>query len=272
MINTKLQHFRDALEDFSDDFVLIGGNACGLLAEQRNAEFRDTVDLDIVLIIERWTTEFAQALDSYIDQGGYQGRRYVRGRGGESNVYRFTINESHPNAAIYPKEIELFSRAPDGIQLQAEQRIVPIIAGDRVSNFSAILFDEHYYAYLQDNLVMVDGVRIPSVKCLTALKASAWLGNKGLFEEGKLTDIGTVHKHAFDICRLLAMYDDKELELPQQIPTRVYEDIVEVCGLYENDDEVAVLTAFIADLKLADLPLSFEVTGQLLQGVFVQSE
>ncbi|MCO7248827.1 hypothetical protein [Pseudoalteromonas sp. Ps84H-4] len=268
MKNSKLQHFRDAMHNFSKDYVLIGGNACELLAESRKTEFRETEDLDIVLIIERWSPEFASALNSYIEEGGYQGRRYTRGKGGDGNVHRFTLNEEHPNARIYPREIELFSRAPDGIELAEEQYIVPVETVDRISNFSAILLDEDYYAYLQESLVNVEDIRIPNIKCLTALKASAWLGNEELYDEQKIADIGTVYKHAFDICRLFAMYEDDELEDAQPVPSRVFEDIEKVRGKYENPEETSKLSRFIEENNLTELPVTFDDAGRFLPMAF----
>lgn len=79
MKNVKLQHFRDAMKDFSEDFILIGGNACALLFDSVGAEFRETADLDVVLVIEKWSNEFAATLDQYIEEFGYTGRRFIRG-------------------------------------------------------------------------------------------------------------------------------------------------------------------------------------------------
>lgn len=60
MKNVKLQHFRDAMKGFSEDFILIGGNACSLLFDSIGVEFRETADLDVVLVIEKWSNEFAE--------------------------------------------------------------------------------------------------------------------------------------------------------------------------------------------------------------------
>ena len=270
MKNVKLQHFRDAMKDFSEDFILIGGNACSLLFDSIEVEFRETADLDVVLVIEKWSNEFSEALDQYISEFGYTGRRFIRGDAtGESHVHRFSINSEHPKFNEIPSEIELFSRCPDGIDLKANQHLVPIDAGDGVSNFSAILFDDDYYAYLNANTITIEGVRIPHKKCLTALKASAWVNNKELFQQGilKEKDIGTVHKHAFDICRLFAIYDDIDFA-PSEIPTRIFKDIELAKHLFLDAEEVSVLDQFLATTTSDELPTSYSDAAEYLDLTF----
>lgn len=270
MINVKLQHFRDAMQAFRDDFILIGGNACALLFDNIGAEFRETADLDIVLVIEKWSPEFAATLDQYIMDHGYTGRRYMRGdEDGKRNVHRFSIDATHRQFHQIPNVIELFSRCPDGIVLQAKQHLIPIEAGDRISNFSAILFDDDYYAYLNENTIIVDGVRVPHKKCLTALKASAWINNKVLFNEGTLNSIATVHKHAFDICRLFEIYENEDFEATE-IPSRIIDDIKQAQQLFQDKVEVAVLDQFLAATNSGDLPISFEEAAEFLGVAFIQ--
>ncbi|MGF1805057.1 hypothetical protein L4C31_07375 [Aliivibrio sifiae] len=268
MNNIKLQHFRDAMKDFSEDYILIGGNACALLFDSVGAEFRETADLDIVLVIENWSVEFGKALDQYIVDGGYQGRRFTRGdHTGKSSVHRFQINSSHPRFEEIPSEIELFSRCPEGITLKADQHLVPIEAGDGVSNFSAILFNNDYYAYLNDNTITVEGIRIPDRKCLTALKASAWINNKELFKTEVLNDVGTVHKHAFDICRLFAIYEDEDFN-PSKIPACVFNDIESASNLFSTKAEVDVLEAFLATTTTEELPIIYSDASEYLKVAF----
>lgn len=268
MKNVKLQHFRDAMKGFSEDFILIGGNACSLLFDSIGVEFRETADLDVVLVIEKWSNEFAESLDQYISDFGYTGRRFIRGDAtGKSHVHRFSINPSHPKFDEIPSEIELFSRCPDGINLKANQHLVPIDAGDGISNFSAILFDDDYYAYLNANTIIVEDIRIPHKKCLTALKASAWVNNKELFQQGILIDIGTVHKHAFDICRLFAIYEDIDFT-PSEIPTRIFKDIELAKQLFSDEKEVSVLDQFLANTTSEELPTPYSDAAEYLDLAF----
>lgn len=45
-----MEIFREYFQDYTDQYVLIGGAACDISFENHNADFRVTKDLDIVLI------------------------------------------------------------------------------------------------------------------------------------------------------------------------------------------------------------------------------
>lgn len=47
-----LEIFKDYFKGYEDQYVLIGGAACDILFEEREATFRKTRDLDMVIIIE----------------------------------------------------------------------------------------------------------------------------------------------------------------------------------------------------------------------------
>lgn len=53
--------FREHFKGFSDQYVLIGGSASDLVMNEAGAAFRATKDLDIVLCIEAFDTDFAEA-------------------------------------------------------------------------------------------------------------------------------------------------------------------------------------------------------------------
>lgn len=63
--------FREHFADYKDQYTIIGGFACDLLMTDAGLGFRQTVDIDMVIIIEALTTEFAVAFWSFIDAGGY---------------------------------------------------------------------------------------------------------------------------------------------------------------------------------------------------------
>lgn len=99
------RHFRD----FRDSYVLIGGVASALAMEDAGESFRATKDLDIVLVIEALDSHFVNRFWEFIKAGGYE----IKQRGGDRPVfYRF----QNPADETYPVMIELFSRAPDGLE------------------------------------------------------------------------------------------------------------------------------------------------------------
>lgn len=261
----KLINFRNALAEHSDKYILIGGNAIALLAQDRDETFRPTEDFDIVIVIEKWDEEFAQSLNDYLSDVGYQGFRYIRGRGPLDHAYRFNLNHDHPMANEHPREIELFCREYDGALIDENKLRLP--AQPRVSDFSAILLDVSYYNYLIRNTVMIEGVNIPNLKCLTLLKTTAWLNNRILFEEGKLGSIGVVNKHVLDISRLFTMYDDGDFE-STAIPAVIYDHIVSVCKILDDDAEREKLTVYTDTLD-DELAISFEDSSSFLKAAFV---
>ena len=67
-----LRSFRESFSDFADQYVIIGGAACDIYMESEESSFRDTKDLDIVLIVEALTTEFVSKFWQYVQTAGYQ--------------------------------------------------------------------------------------------------------------------------------------------------------------------------------------------------------
>ena len=93
------QHFRD----YTDQYVLIGGTACDLLFNEAGMQFRATKDIDMVLVVEALTTDFAQRFWQFIEDGGYKARQRSNG---QPEFYRFV----EPEVTGYPEMIELFAR------------------------------------------------------------------------------------------------------------------------------------------------------------------
>lgn len=98
---------------------MIGGFACDLLMNDAGLDFRQTVDIDMVLTVEALTTDFAKAFWLFIEAGGYQARQRSNGK---QEFYRF-IDPTNP---AYPKIIELFSRPQSNVVLQPGTHPMPL--------------------------------------------------------------------------------------------------------------------------------------------------
>ena len=91
-----IEIFRDYFKDYNDQYVVIGGMACDLLLSDAGLDFnRITKDIDMVLIVEAMTEEFAAAFWKFIDNGGYRARQRSSGK---HEFYRFI----DPTEAGYP--------------------------------------------------------------------------------------------------------------------------------------------------------------------------
>lgn len=265
-MEAKLKHFSETLNAHQDKYILIGGNACGLVFESKGQQFRQTQDLDIVLVIEEFTEDFAKNLWAYLDEGNYQGKKFHQS-GTSGNVYRFVISDDSETLDTYPKQIELFSRKPDDVDLFEKEHRTPIETAEGISNFSAILVDDDYYSYLRESVISIDTVNTVHHMCLMVLKAKAWIGNKELFAQGKIKE-GDVHKHPFDICRLLALYDDDE-DGTQQVLGRIYDDLMTVVEMFKSKDEQELLEA---NRGGQELPIAYSDAADMISQIFVVEE
>ena len=123
--------FRSHFSAYQDQYVLIGGMACDLLLNEAGERFRPTRDVDMVLIVEALTSEFAEAFWAFIEAGGYEAR--LR-NSGKPEFYRF-VNPKQPE---YPVMIELFARPGNNVNLSATGHLTPLHIDDDISSLSAI--------------------------------------------------------------------------------------------------------------------------------------
>lgn len=77
---------------------------------------------------------------------------------------------------------------------------------------------------------------------------------------------GDVDKHAFDICRLLTLFEDNDVS---SLPPKIYDDVIEVSGLFKSKDEQSLLNKNIGDQELA---IGYDDTSALLPDFFKLAE
>lgn len=225
------QHFRD----YKDQYTIIGGFACDLLMTDAGLDFRQTVDIDMVIIIEALTTEFASAFWDFIDNGGYQARQRSSG---QPEFYRF-VNPTDPS---YPKMIELFSRPQNHVKLQPNTHLMPLHIDDEVSSLSAILLNDDYYRFLLEGRTEKDGISILDAEHIIPLKMKAWLDLKSKKEQGVHVNSRDLRKHRLDVFRLYPLVRE---ELLIYVPASVLADIQDF-----------VLQMREMDIRLADIGIS----------------
>lgn len=191
MVNGLLR-FKEFFEEYSDNYVLIGGTACSIIFDEIGIDFRATKDLDIVLIIENLDGGFAARLWEFIKAADY-----TIEEGQHKNFYRFR----NPSDRSYPKMIELFSRKAD-IDLAEGSHIEPIHISDDVSSLSAILLNDDYYQLLLDGKRIVDGYSVLDERYLIPFKAKAWCEMTDRRSEGEEGLSKHIKKHFRDVYRL----------------------------------------------------------------------
>ena len=146
-----LEKFSRYFKEYEDQYVLIGGAACDILFSSNGAKFRVTRDLDMVLIIEALTPEFANQFWKFVMDAEYRNRAASTGY---PQFYRFDkpVNEG------FPKMVELFSKTQ--FELKELNGITPIHIDDEVSSLSAILLDDDYYKTLLDGKTIKNGLSV----------------------------------------------------------------------------------------------------------------
>jgi len=187
--------FKEKFQGFENQYVIIGGTACDLIMENEELSFRATKDIDIVLIVESITADFGKRFWEYIKEAGYEHKNKSTG---EAQFYRFTS----PKSKEYPYMIEIFSRNPDGIQLEEDAILTPLPIDESISSLSAILLNEAYYELLKNGYIMIDGIPVLKATCLIPFKAKAWLDLSERKEKGESVDSKNIKKHKNDVFRL----------------------------------------------------------------------
>ena len=206
-----IEIFRQHFQEYTDQFVLIGGTACDLIMNEAGLPFRATKDLDIVLCIEVLDASFVNAFWEFVREGEYS---IQQKESGEKQFYRF----KDPGKPRFPYMLEIFSREPDVLQIPDGIHLTPIPMDEAVSSLSAILMDSAYYRFLHAGAKMLEGIPIVGPEHLIPLKAKAWLDLKERRKSDSTIGRRTVAKHKKDVFRLYRVLDPLiQLEIPEEI-------------------------------------------------------
>ncbi|MBN7818078.1 hypothetical protein [Algoriphagus pacificus] len=212
-----LDIFKKYFEQYTKNYVIIGGTACDIIIDEAGFVPRATKDIDIILVVEALNSEFVKQFWQFINDGKYKQREKSND---EREYYRFL----NPENKDFPHQIELFSRTPDMIVLEGDAHLTPIPVGDDLSSLSAILLNDDYYNYMIDHSQLEDGLHHASIEALICLKAKAFLEIKERIENGSKEDAKQLRKHKADVFRLTVMLTSESLfELPETIQAHVNE-------------------------------------------------
>ncbi len=228
----------------ADQYVLIGGTAATLAMEGAGLAFRATKDLDIVLHVEALTPAFGQAFWKFVEAGGYAIRQ--ASDTGKPIFYRF----QKPADERYPVMVELFARAPDGLQPAQGSQLTPIPLDEAVSSLSAILLDEAYYAFIMSGRREVDGLPGVGEDRLIPLKAVAWLDLGARKERGAPVDSRDIRKHLNDVLRLSQMLAPAT-RIP--LPAKIADDMMRFLSALALDASVDPKSLQLGDITAAEV-------------------
>lgn len=206
-----LSVFKEHFADYTDQYVIIGGSACDLLLSSAGLDFRQTRDIDMVLILESLTEEFGSVFWKFIEDGKYSARMRSNQK---PEYYRFV----EPAAADYPYMVELFARPESAARFEASGHLAPLHIGEDISSLSAILLNESYYSFMLKGKTVAEGVSIVDAEHLIPLKMRAWLDLTRQKSEGLHVNEKDLRKHRRDIFRLFPVInEDAVISAPQEV-------------------------------------------------------
>lgn len=220
-----LNKFREYFKGYAGNYVIIGGTACDMILADAGLVARATKDIDIILVVEALTPEFARQFWEFVKAGAYERAEESQG---ERRHYRF----SKPANEDFPSQVELFSKVPDILKIDQGIRLTPIPVNDDLSSLSAILMDQDYYNFTIDNTTNHDELRRAEPVALICLKAFAYVNITVQLEKGERIDEKNIRKHRSDVFRLMLLLPgDKAYEIPQ----RIQDDLKRFVSVIEND-------------------------------------
>ncbi len=241
-----LERFRDHFQNFTSQYVLIGGVACDLALDEAGLNFRATQDLDIVLCIEALDRPFVEVFWEFIRAGEYQIQEKSTG---EKQFYRF----KNPKDAGFPAMLELFSRAPDVLKAVGDSHLTPVPVEEAAASLSAILLDEDYYAWIQKGKQLLRGVSVVVPKHIIPLKARAWLDLRARKANGEPIDSKKIKKHRNDVFRLFPVLTPEPIT---DVPASIKEDMRKFLSAMGEEE-----------IDLAALELATRTKGEVLDNL-----
>lgn len=206
-----LDIFKEYFEEYSDNYVIIGGTACDMIIDEAGFTPRVTKDIDIILVVEALNADYVKQFWQFIKNGNYVRKERSEN---ERKYYRF-IN---PENKQFPFQIELFARNPDLLDLEEEAHLTPIPVDDDLSSLSAILLNDEYYNYILEHSVEENGLHRANTEALICLKAKAYLEIAERIANGSTEDSKHLRKHKGDVFRLAVLLAENDtFELPKSI-------------------------------------------------------
>ncbi|WP_125763987.1 hypothetical protein [Levilactobacillus mulengensis] len=243
----KFDKFFTYFREYTDCYVIIGGNAAAFWLEQDQQDFRATQDYDMVVIFESTTDDFAKHFRAFILENHY----FVCETGTDTNkqkvYYRYKLNPQTGNDDV-PKQIELFSRIPLKYQLDLPTETTPLHYEEGPS-LSAIVLDDNYYQLLKNCQELVGDVSVLSIPGLIFFKAKAHLDIVQRLSEGKkISHRADKSKHFKDVCRLCDLLSREESFKIASVPVACQNDLRSFITIVESETDKDFKQRFRADL------------------------
>ena len=220
-----IKKFKAYFQDFTDNYVIIGGTACDIIIEEAGFTPRATKDIDIIIIVEALTSDFIKKFWEFIADANY---KHQEKSPDDRKYYRFR----NPKNKNFPIQIELFSKEPELLNLNEGSHLTPIPIDEDLSSLSAILMNDDYYDYTLAHSFIEDGVNIANNEALICLKAKAFLDMTIRKQKGEHIDERNIRKHKTDIFRLAVFLTEHDKFV---LPHSIHSDLMKVTDIFRDN-------------------------------------
>lgn len=255
---TGLDKFREAFIEYADNYVIIGGTACDIVLRDTDMKPRATSDIDMIVVVENMTPEFASAFWQFIRDGKYKPTKRDRETDGQTvyTLYRFEKPELG-----YPVKIELLSRHSDILGEPSGYVIEPIPVDEEVSSLSAIIMDDDYYNFTIKNSFVDNGLKVATPLALIILKIKAYLNLVAEKEQGHHVNTKHIKKHRSDVLKLVAT---SPIDDPVSVSDEIMESVTDFIGKIR-----AMLPSQGLEAALGRSSEDIESYFEVLEGMFI---
>ena len=162
-----LSHFQEFCKDLDEHYVVVGGFATLMLLDNEITNHgKATYDIDLVLLSSN-SKEITQRIKQYVKEGEY---KIQTGSTDQYQYYRFI----EPKKENFAKEIELFASNENMLELDENQRIIPIDPEEGLYSLSAIMLDKEYFEMIKNNIDKNHVAPCTNTQATILLKMSAF--------------------------------------------------------------------------------------------------
>lgn len=229
-----LDKFREAFEAYSENYVIIGGTACEIAMTGTAVRPRATHDIDMIVIVEKMTTDFAKHFWKFIREGDYHParRKQAEGETPKYELYRFVNGKPD-----YPEMIELLSRHPDILGEPKGLTIEPLPMDEDMSSLSTIIMDDDFYHFTIDHSKLTNGLHHADSAALIALKSRAYLNLMQDKANGKHVNSKDIKKHRSDVLKNVIIMEDSQITAPGPIVACIREFVSSIRNEWDTLSE-----------------------------------
>lgn len=266
IMSHSLQNFAREFAPYRGEYVIIGGAACHLWFAEEQTHFRNTMDVDMVLLLQSQSLPFIKSFRDFAERIGYQADSRLQQDGiTKRRLYRFRLSGN----LDYPEMIEVLGPDNEDIQHAFEQRSIPVKVADEYSGLSCMLLDDAYYGLLQNSCTERQGIPIVSREALIALKIKAFLNIQSLHRNGNLpphgsdTSMENARKHRKDVIALLYLSGLSRTPVGPSIRKDI--EVFASQLLHEQAERDSLIRSVTATQSLSHIPLDSAMLTEMME-------